>query len=310
MQAVKRHRFGRPHRRSHGQNVVAALVGLAPKSPAVTALPLTGPTADDVVLCDPVHQESLRAGGATGKLLWRLVVGQPIVAGPVRADPWLLLLTKDQRLLLIDPATGDSPRYFSLPQPVRLPPIVDAAHGLIVLAAEHSNLIVLDMNQPGAVKWPETTGKGPMPAGFARGTRGGPDRGASRGRRRFPPAAGQRYAQGSGNPRFLDFPRQGRRAAGAGADDPRAGFGRRRAGGPGHGAAVVTEQGGLYALDRSEADNQPPFQVAASRPASPKDKATHYLVSGSGAFWVADRTLTRTRSAAIASCKRRSRTRG
>ena len=62
----------------------------------------------------------------------------------MRAGKWLLLLTKDQRLLLIDLATGDSPRYFQLPQAVRLPPVVDAAHGLIFLAAEHSNLIVLD----------------------------------------------------------------------------------------------------------------------------------------------------------------------
>ena len=43
--------------------------------------------------------------------------------------------------------TGDSPCSVQLPQAVRLPPLVDAAHGLIVLAAEHSNLIVLDMNQ-------------------------------------------------------------------------------------------------------------------------------------------------------------------
>ena len=31
-----------------------------------------------------------------------------------------------------------------MPQAVRLPPVVDAAHGLIFLAAEQSNLIVLD----------------------------------------------------------------------------------------------------------------------------------------------------------------------
>ncbi len=148
------------------------------------------------MLCDPPHQELLRVEGATGKLLWRLVVGQPIVAGPVRADKWLLLVTKDDRLLVVDVATGDSSCYFQLPQAVRLPPLVDATHGLIVLVAEHSNLIVLDM-QPNR--------KGQMPAGPARGTRGGHDRGAALGRRRLPYAAGQRYAERSRDPRLLDF---------------------------------------------------------------------------------------------------------
>ena len=99
--------------------------------------------------------------GATGGLLWRLAVGRPIVAGPVPAGKWLLLLTNDQRLLLIDPATGDSPRYFQLPQAVRLPPVIDIARDLIFLAADQSNLIVLEVPI------------GPLPAGLARGTPAG-----------------------------------------------------------------------------------------------------------------------------------------
>ncbi len=127
-----------------GRPLWRRFVALDPSLPAVTALPVAGPSASDVVLCDPVHQELLRVQGTTGGLLWRLVLGQPAVAQPVTMGKWLLLPTKDNRLLLIDPATGDSPRYFQLPQAVRLPPVVDAAHGLIFLAAEHSNLIVLD----------------------------------------------------------------------------------------------------------------------------------------------------------------------
>ena len=41
-------------------------VAVDPKLPAVTALPITGPAASDVVLCDPPHQELLRVEGAYG----------------------------------------------------------------------------------------------------------------------------------------------------------------------------------------------------------------------------------------------------
>ena len=130
-----------------GKTMWRRFVALDSKLPAVTALPIGGPAGSDVVLCDPIHNELLRANGTTGELVWRLEVKQPIVAEPVRAGKWLLLLTNDRRLLLIDLATGDSPHYFSLPQAVRLPPVFDAAHGRVFLAADQSNLIVLDLDQ-------------------------------------------------------------------------------------------------------------------------------------------------------------------
>ena len=255
------------------------------KLPAVTALPVIGPATSNVVLCDRVHQELLGVQGATGKLLWRLVVGNSIVAEPVRADTWLLLLTKDQRLVLIDRATGDSPRYFQLPQAVRLPPVVDPAHGLIFLAAEHSNLIVLDSGQCRQV----------LHVGHQPGTVAAPpaivgdflllpvnDTPSEATLRVFSISKDK-----EGEP--LKFV-QTIRVAGSIDTTPVV---------VDRGAAVVTAQGSLFALERNEPGNKLPFQVVASKPVTLTEKSTHYAISamncvmGTSTFWVADRRLTR-----------------
>ena len=69
---------------------------------------------------------------------------------------------------MIDAATGDSPRYFQLPQAVRLPPVVDTVHGLIFLVADASNLIVLDGRLPSPRPW--VHGARPLPEGEGRKT--------------------------------------------------------------------------------------------------------------------------------------------
>lgn len=265
-----------------GKTLWRRFVALDPKLPAVTALSITGPSASDVVLCDPVHQELLRIQGATGELLWRLVVGQPIEVETVRAGKWLLLLTKDQRLLLIDPATGNSPCYFQLPQAVRLPPVVDAAHGLIFLTAEHSNLIVLDIER--------------LDGGQCRQVF---HVGHENGKIAAPPAIVGDFllvpindTPGEATIRVFSIskgkegeplrPVQTIRVAGYIDTTPVA---------VGRGAAVVTAQGSLFALDRYEDNNKLPFHVIASKPVALKEKTIHYAISADRTFWVADRQL-------------------
>lgn len=277
-----------------GKTLWRRFVALDPKLPAVTAMPITGPTTSDVVLCDPVHQELLRVQGATGELLWRLVIGQPIIAEPVQAGKWLLLLTKDQRLLLIDPATGDSPRYFQLPQAVRLPPVVDAVHRLIFLVAEHSNLIVLSMDQLDGGQ----VDKGQLDMGQCRQVF---HVGHETGKIAASPAIVGDFLLLPVNDAPSDakiclfsifqdkegeplMPMQTIRLAGY-IDIAPVAFGR--------GAAVVTAQGSLFVLDQNKAGNKLPFQVVASKPVSLEEKATHYALSASRSFWVADRHLTR-----------------
>ena len=257
------------------------------------------------MLCDPVHQELLRVQGATGKLLWRLAVGQPIVAEPVRAGKWLLLLTKDQRLLLIDLATGDSPRYFQLPQAVRLPPLVDAAHGLIFLTAEQSNLIVLDMGQRLEIGQCRQV----LHVGHESGTIAAPpaivgdflllpvnDTPGEATLRVFSISQGK-----EGEPLR---PVQAIRVAGSIDATPVA---------VGRGAAVVTAQGGLFALRvETEAGREPSCLSRSLLPSRcrSQEKATHYAISGGSTFWVADRQLTRyaVHVDEHGSCRRRSAT--
>ncbi len=272
-----------------GKTLWRRFVSQDPKFPAVTALPIGGPAGGDVVLCDPVNQELLRADGATGALRWRLVVGQAIVAEPVQTGGSLLLLTKDQRLLQIDLATGDSPRYFSLPQAVRLPPVVDNVHGLIFLAAEHSNLFVL---------------------GIGHGEVGEPDHGACREVLHVGYDAGKAAAAPAILGDFLLLPvndtpseatirvfsiSQGK------DDEPLKALQTIHVPGSiqstpvavGSGAAVVTAEGGLLAIDRSDSGSKLPFQVVASNPQALPEKTSHYVIPGENKFWVADRQLTR-----------------
>ncbi|MGO9109386.1 MAG: PQQ-binding-like beta-propeller repeat protein [Thermoguttaceae bacterium] len=271
-----------------GKTFWRRFVAQDPKLPAVTALPVAAP-ANDIVLCDPVHQELLRADGATGELRWRLAVGQPIVAEPVQVGTWLLLLTKDQRLLLIDVATGDSPRYFSLPQAVRMPPVVDAAHGLIFLAAEHSNLIALEMGQREGGQGDIGACRQVLHVGHEKGTIAAPP--AVVGDFLLLPvndtpseATIRVFSISKGKQGGVLRAMQTIRVAGSIDTTPVA---------VGIGAAVVTAQGSLLAIDRNEAGNKLPFQVVASNPMVLKEKSTHYAISGGSTFWVADRQLTR-----------------
>jgi len=262
-----------------GRTLWRRFVALDPKSPAVTALPIAGPAGSDVVLCDPVHQELLRVRGATGQLVWRLPVTQPFVAAPAPADRWLLLLTKDQHLLLIDLATGETPRSFALPQAVRLPPVFDAGHGLIFLAAYHSNLIVLDADQCRQV----------LHVGYEAGKIAAPP--AIVGDflllpiNETPSEASIRIfsiSKGKEDPPL----RQVQTIPVTGSIDTAPVV-------VGRGAAVVTAQGSLFVLDQNGAGDKLSFQVVASKVVPVQEKSVHYIVPGGNTFWVADRQLIR-----------------
>jgi hypothetical protein len=261
-----------------GKTLWRRFVALDPKLPAVTAVPLSGPADGDALLCDPTRPELLRVKGATGELVWRLTIPRPILAQPVQAGKWLLLLTKEQRLELIDVATGESPRYFQLPQAVRLPPVVDPARGLIFLTADQSNLLVLDDHQCRQV----------MHLGHEAGKIAAPpaivgdflllavnDSPAEAALHVFSIAKG-----GEGDPLAAQ---QTIRVPGSVATAPVA---------LGKGAAVVTEQGTLIALDRNEPGNPLPFQLIASRPVGLSEKSIRYLASDGKTLWLAERQLT------------------
>ena len=278
---------------ANGKTLWRRFVALDPKPttstwcPAVTASPLAGPAGhhalvvDGVVLCDRVRQELLRLEGSTGALVWRLAVGAPIVGEPVPAGTWLLLLTKDHRLLVIDATTGDCPRYFELPQAVRLPPVFDAAHGLIFLVAEASNLIVLG-GEPGTGQCRQVLHIGHEPGTIA-----------------APPTVVGNFlllavndTPGKATLRVLAISDKEGDPLSPAQTIPLEGRVNTAPVAWGGGAAIVTAQGGLLAIERNEAAGRP-FQVVASRPGSSMETSVRCAVSAGDKFWVADRQLTR-----------------
>jgi outer membrane protein assembly factor BamB len=256
-------------------------VALDPRLPPVSVTSVAAPAGDDALVCDPVHRELSRVRGATGELAWRLAVDKEIVAGPTIAGQWLLLLTGDRRLEVIEAMTGGSQRFLELPQSVRLAPVADPAHGMVFLAADQSNLFVFD----GDVKQCLQV----MHVGHEAGTISAP-----------PAVVGD----------FLLLPVN---SSPSEAAIRIYSIAKDKAGGPlaaaqaipvagsidmspvawGSGAAVVTAQGGLYALARTKGNATEPFQPAASRPVSLNVKSAHYLLPNGNTFLVADRQLTR-----------------
>jgi outer membrane protein assembly factor BamB len=107
----------------------------------IELVPFSG--AEDVLATDPVHDEVLRIEGATGRLLWRQAVGQPIVAQPVPAGNRLLVPAENGQLILVDLATGASTGRVQLPQAFDVPPAVDPQRSLVFQVADQSTLYVL-----------------------------------------------------------------------------------------------------------------------------------------------------------------------
>jgi len=121
------------------------------RSPGFAPVPVTPQSASDVVLVDVSqgHNDVLRVEAATGKLRWRYPVGERFDAHPVVAHDQILVATRSGRLISIDLDSGVSPGYVQLPQGLRVAPHIDLARSVIYQIAEHSNLFVLPLGEPG-----------------------------------------------------------------------------------------------------------------------------------------------------------------
>ena len=257
-------------------------VGLDPKLPAVAALPIADASGGDVVLSDPIHQEVLRVKGRTGEMLWRLNVGLPFALAPAQEGKSLLLLTqepKEQHLIYVDLAGGEAQRILKLPQAVRVPPVVDAAHGLTYLVAEQANIYVFAEGRCRQV----------LHLAHEAGTVAA-----------APAVAGDfllvpvNTARNEVTVRVLSI-------AAAKEDGPLESVQRIRLKGYvdappvalGSGAVVVTAQGGMVALERDAAGGKLPFRIAARIDTALEEKTGNFAVSDGSSFWVAGAELTR-----------------
>ncbi len=255
-----------------------------PKVPAVTAVPIVEPSGRDAVLCDPSHQEVLRVKGLSGELVWRLDVARPIVAQPVRAGSSLLLLTRDQRLLIIDLATGEASRYLHLPQAGRVPPLVDAAHGLIYLVAEQSNLYVLAQDSQGNVACRQVLHLGHETGSIVAA----------------PAVIGDSLlvpvndSPSEATVRVLSI-------AASQQEEPLQAVQRINIRGSidtppavsGDGAIIVTAGGGIVAIEHDTSESKAPFRVVARMEPALEDNAVRFAAADGRLLWVTGRQLTR-----------------
>ncbi|MGI8982231.1 MAG: PQQ-binding-like beta-propeller repeat protein [Pirellulaceae bacterium] len=103
----------------------------------------------DVIAVDSRKHELLRLESATGKLVWKLAVGQPFMApvigdpSPANGDEKIYVTTKDGKILEIDAKTGNSEQQAKLPQKPGVAPAVDAPRGKLYQPGLHSTLFVL-----------------------------------------------------------------------------------------------------------------------------------------------------------------------
>jgi len=116
-----------------------------PQGVAFPPTPLATDSGSDALLVDAAHNELLRVEGATGRLRWRQIIGEPFDAYPVVADDRILVATRSGKLIAIAAASGDSSGYTQLPQALRVAPAVDLRRSLVLQVAEHTNLFMLSL---------------------------------------------------------------------------------------------------------------------------------------------------------------------
>ncbi len=114
-----------------------------PRAASLPVLPLSSEAGGDALVVDTARNELLRIDGASGRVRWRYAVGEPFDARPVVADEKILLATPNGKLITISAATGESPGYVHLPQPLGVAPAVDGHRSLIYQVAARANLFIL-----------------------------------------------------------------------------------------------------------------------------------------------------------------------
>jgi outer membrane protein assembly factor BamB len=126
-------------------------------------VPLSRDKNADAIAVDSRKQEILRLDSATGKLVWKLAVGQAFTP-PAIGDEKVYVTTSDGKILEIDAKTGNSEQQAQLPQKPGVALAVDAARGKLYQPGLHSTLFVLRAED---LKCTETVYLGHRPGGIA-----------------------------------------------------------------------------------------------------------------------------------------------
>jgi len=255
----------------------------SPSIPAPPPVPVTSEPQSDLLLAAPGDRELLRVEAATGRLRWRLSIGEPFTAAPVVAGPHVLLPTGGGKLLLVDPESGESAGHVLLPQALNVAPAVDLRRGLAFQLARQSDLFVISL--------PEGTCRRVEYVGHEAGSITAPpvlagrllilvvnDRAASC---LLKVLAVEESADGEG----LLLPMVQQQRLDGHVDAPPAVSGRR--------VAVVTDAGAVHVFEFSGTETGKPLTPIADTVIKDVEPTTHYPLLEGGRLWVAGSELHR-----------------
>lgn len=99
----------------------------------------------DALVVDAPRNELMRLEAASGNVRWRQKLSEPFDAHPVVAGGKILVATQGGKLVTINTATGESPRYIQFPQELSVAPAVDSRRSLVYQVAVHSNMFVVSL---------------------------------------------------------------------------------------------------------------------------------------------------------------------
>lgn len=96
----------------------------------------------DAIIVDNRHQELQRLDAKTGKLVWRLPLGEP-VSSPVITNERIYVAATSGKIYAVDPTSGTALRRAEINQALEVGPGVGTSQPQIYQPAEHDNLYVL-----------------------------------------------------------------------------------------------------------------------------------------------------------------------
>ncbi|MCA9223003.1 MAG: PQQ-binding-like beta-propeller repeat protein [Planctomycetales bacterium] len=104
--------------------------------------PISAEPGADALVADVARHELVRVAATTGKLVWRLPIGEPFQT-PQIANQQLFVTTDSGRILSVDLESGVSNTQAKLPQVTAASPTFDMRRPYLYQLGDHSNLYVL-----------------------------------------------------------------------------------------------------------------------------------------------------------------------
>lgn len=104
--------------------------------------PLEAAAASDAIVVDQRRNELMRLEAKSGKVVWRVALGEPVFE-PVIAGQRICVAGASGKLYVVDAASGQTPRYVQIPQPLEVAVCRNTRQPVLYQVAEQDNVYVL-----------------------------------------------------------------------------------------------------------------------------------------------------------------------